>query len=222
MGPRGSHAEKLPAEGPARVGALHRVHGVANNPAVRRAVFVLRYPLGVLAVFLVALWSKPEWFFIGMAVSLFGQVIQVWSFASLSKQKVLAARGPYALVRNPMYLGRYFLMLGGVLLTDSALLAVVFTVVYYFYVVNRVAREEAVLAGIFGEAYAEYCARVNRFLPTLRRAEYGAVWFFNWPLFFTNHAHWHVLGTPAVYALLYCFTFLLKIGTEPHFHIEWL
>lgn len=208
MSPRGLHVDELPAVGAVRVGPLYHLHSVASNPALRRAVFALRYPLGILALILIAIWARPEMFFIGMTVSLLGEAIQVWSFASLAKQRELAMRGPYALVRNPMYLGRYLVFLGGALLTGSVLLAVGFTVVYYFYVVNRVAREEAVLAGIFGEAYEEYCTRVHRFLPALHRADLRAVWFFKWKLFLTNHAHWHVLGTPVAYAVLYYFTFV--------------
>jgi len=49
-------------------------------------------------------------------VSVLGEAIQLWSFASLVKNEQLTARGPYVLVRNPMYLGRFFLILGIALL----------------------------------------------------------------------------------------------------------
>jgi len=42
---------------------------------------------------------------------------------------------------------------------------VVYTVIYYFYMVNRVKREEAHLRAVLGAPYAEYCAAVRRFLP---------------------------------------------------------
>ena len=47
---------------------------------------------------------------------MFGQLIQTWCFASLVKNWQLTERGPYLMCRNPMYIGRYFLILGFVLL----------------------------------------------------------------------------------------------------------
>lgn len=179
------------------------VHRTFNNPKLRNVMKVLRYPLAVLAVAAIVHWDKPQWFFIGFGISMFGQAIQIWSFASLSKQKVLACRGPYCLVRNPMYVGRYFLLLGGVLLTTNLPLAAVFTVCYYFYVINRVAREEELLSGIFGEDYTRYCAQVNRFWPSLRTIDINNVCFFSWRLFWANNAHWNVLGVLVAYALIY-------------------
>ena len=68
-------------------------------------------------------------------------------------------------VRNPMYLGRYFILLGGIMLLGHWWLLVLFTVVYYFYMVNRVKREEEYLRGPLGAPYEDYLRTVNRFLP---------------------------------------------------------
>ena len=56
---------------------------------------------------------------------MFGEAIQLWCFASLDKGRTLAFNGPYALVRNPMYLGRYFILLGGLMLLGNAWLLLV-------------------------------------------------------------------------------------------------
>ena len=63
--------------------------------------------------------------------------------------------------------------------------------------VNRVKREEAVLAPIFGERYANYCAEVRRFWPRLAPYERNPVAYFRWSLFLENNAHWNLLAVLA-------------------------
>ena len=143
------------------------VHGLFNHPTLLRWLVRLRVPLFVALGVALIWYARRDWFFAALAVSTFGEAIQLWCFASLQKNQVLAANGPYALVRNPMYLGRYFLLLGMLMLLSNVWLLAAYTIVYYFYVVNRVRREEALLAPTFGEAYARYCSQVPRFLPRL-------------------------------------------------------
>jgi protein-S-isoprenylcysteine O-methyltransferase Ste14 len=145
-----------------------------------------------------------------LAVSLFGEAIQLWCFASLQKNEVLAANGPYAMVRNPMYLGRYFLLLGMLMLPGNAWMPWVFTVVYYFYMVNRVRREEALLAPTFGDAYARYCAAVPRFLPRLTPHPGGRIAYFDWGTFVRNHGLRNLAQVAAFYALAGYFAFLAR------------
>ena len=80
----------------------------------------------------------------------------------------LVQTGFYAHSRNPMYVGNYLILLGFVLLYGSLWVYVIalpfFTLVYYAIVKN----EEGYLKEKFGREYAEYAARVNRFIPNLR------------------------------------------------------
>ena len=59
---------------------------------------------------IVAYFMKPQWWLAAFLVSMFGELIQLWAFASLIKNKELAVRGPYVVTRNPMYLGRFFVI----------------------------------------------------------------------------------------------------------------
>jgi hypothetical protein len=80
----------------------------------------------------------------------------------------MVTAGPYALVRNPMYLGTVtgvlaFAGMSGlwpVVLADGFIVGVVYA--------GAVAYEEAFLAGQFGESYRRYRQAVPRFLPALR------------------------------------------------------
>jgi protein-S-isoprenylcysteine O-methyltransferase Ste14 len=184
------------------------IHRLFNHPALRHWLVRLRIPLFVAAGILLAWNAQREWFLPALAVSALGEAIQLWCFASLQKNEMLAANGPYALVRNPMYLGRYFLLAGMLLLLGNFWVLAAFTVLYYLYMVNRVRREEMHLAPIFGEAYARYCAAVPRFLPRLTAHAGGRIGFFDWGTFARNHGPRNLLEAAAFYALAYYFAFV--------------
>ena len=181
-----------------------------NHPGIRRALVRLRVPLFIALGAALIWFAKRDWFWPGLAVSVFGEAIQLWCFATLHKKKELAANGPYAIVRNPMYLGRYFLILGALMLPGIPWLLPVYTVLYYFYMRNRVKREEETLRGIFGEEYAEYCTQVSRFLPSLRPFRGNPVLTFRWELLLRNNGHWNFLATAAFYGIAWAATFLRR------------
>ena len=131
-----------------------------------------------------------------------GEAIQWWCFACLEKEKVLTIRGPYQLCRNPMYLGRYLLILGFIVATGLVWLCVIYTVVYYFYMVNRVKREEPVLENIFGQPYRDYCRDVNRFMPGTKRLD-SQFFFFDWKIMLSNNGHWNFLSVIVGYGYIY-------------------
>lgn len=195
-------------------GFVERIHAIFNHPGLRKFWCKIRYPFGaaVLAALAWLFWKRwlriePVWFWIGFGVSMLGEFIQLWCFASLKKEKVLACRGPYVLVRNPMYLGRYFIVLGVFLLLGKpGLWAVVpYSLFYWFYMYNRVRREEAKLIGIFGADYEAYCRNVNRFLPSPRGGNFRNVFFWRWELLAGNHGWLNAVGLLAAYAVLYLF-----------------
>ncbi len=87
--------------------------------------------------------------------------------AQLYADHRLVTNGPFAIVRHPMYLGLIAAALGSLLLYQT------WTVLAYAllapFVLRRAHREEQTLAAEFGEEWQEYCNRVPRFFPHLRR-----------------------------------------------------
>jgi protein-S-isoprenylcysteine O-methyltransferase Ste14 len=180
---------------------LSTVHRLFGNARLRSLFLKLRVPLGILAGIGILALLKREWFFAGLAVSVFGTLSQLWCFACIKTSKVLAHNGPYVFVRNPMYLARFFLVLGLVLMTGNPWIIVTLVVVYYFYMVNRVKREEAKLAEVFGEPYREYCRTVPRFIPSARRASSGRILFASMECFQRNHGSVNLVVMLVVYAV---------------------
>jgi protein-S-isoprenylcysteine O-methyltransferase Ste14 len=180
---------------------LTSIRSFFNNPGVRRTYVRLRVPLAIIAIAAVFPFLRRDWLLAGFVVSMFGEFIQLWSFASLDKNSDLAIRGPYAMVRNPMYLGRYFILLGFLMLLGVWWILVAYTVVYWFYMDTRVEREEAHLRPIFGPRYDEYCARVRRFIPGAPLPGQPLA-YWNWTLFRQNNAAMNLLGTLVVWAVV--------------------
>jgi protein-S-isoprenylcysteine O-methyltransferase Ste14 len=188
--------------------AVNRIHEIFNNKRFRYVLLKSRYPISLIAVIILILNINPAWFAVGCIVAFFGELIQLWCFASLDKNKMLAVKGPYMLMRNPMYIGRFFLLLGVLLLAGNGWIVFIFIVVYYFYMVNRVKREEAKLQPLFGESYRKYCQKVNRFVPSLKAVDWGSLFFFRWNLLLKNNGHWNFIAMLVCFFIFYFVTFI--------------
>jgi protein-S-isoprenylcysteine O-methyltransferase Ste14 len=105
-----------------------------------------------------------------------GAWLRVWGAASLGYSTVhqgqmqggrLVAAGPYRYVRNPLYLGGWFMFLAMALLMppSGALVAMVLITVHFL---RLILGEEAFLSAKLGEPYREYLAQVPRLMTSLR------------------------------------------------------
>ena len=71
------------------------------------AVAKLRVPGGFLMVAAFLWLSAPTWtsLALGLPVSVLGLALRAWAAGHLEKNRTLAESGPYAYVRNPLYIG---------------------------------------------------------------------------------------------------------------------
>lgn len=81
----------------------------------------------------------------------------------------LIVSGPFAHVRNPLYVGNMLMYVGVGIMSFAAFPylqvgALLFFALQYHLIVNG---EEAYLRETFGQAYTEYCKNVPRFFPRL-------------------------------------------------------
>lgn len=186
---------------------LEPVHRVFNNKAARRLLTKLRAPLAIVGAGAACALANPEWLLTALVISAVGALLQLWCFSAIAKQRELAVDGPYKFMRNPMYIARFILILGFVAVLGRPWLVPLYAVVYYFYAVNRVAREERKLIRVFGDAYADYSLKVHRFLPTSSYPG-GRLLYGRMDLLLQNHGHWNVLGVAAFYAICYAVAFV--------------
>lgn len=183
------------------------IDDVFNNFTLRKTLLALRLPivLGLVAALLLSI--DPHWFWPGLVVSLAGMVLQLWVFGCIRTREVLAVNGPYMFVRNPMYIARFLLILGLVLMTGIPWLLLVYVPVYYFYMTNRVEREEPVLHEAFGGEYLSYCKHVPRFLPRLKPYSQGRFWYFSMENFQRQHGAMNLLVFVVLYIACYVAAF---------------
>ena len=151
-----------------------------------RAVTYATLFIGLVLVFLPAqllpsaAFARPETIgapqVLGMLVAVGGGAIAlgcILSFAIVGRgtpapfdpPRRLVVRGPYAVVRNPMYIGAGLALVGASLVYQSLALlgyAAAFLAVTHLFVVMY---EEPTLQRTFGADYATYCRRVGRWWP---------------------------------------------------------
>ena len=110
-------------------------------------------------------------------VSLLGLAIRVNAVAYSGKHtsgrntdqgqvaEMLNTRGLYSIIRNPLYVGNYFMWLGIAMLTCSLWFIGVFTLIFWIYYERIVFAEEAFLREKFGDAYLQWAAKTPIFIP---------------------------------------------------------
>jgi protein-S-isoprenylcysteine O-methyltransferase Ste14 len=124
-----------------------------------------RIALAWLYVILLIWFAReyPTW--PGIALCFAGASIRYWASGYLRKDTRPAVGGPYAWVRNPLYLGTYLMALGTAWAIEAWWLlgssTVIFALIYHFIILD----EETKLRTIFGAPYLRWCELVPRFFP---------------------------------------------------------
>ena len=128
----------------------------------------LRVPFGFVLVAAFVWLSAPTEFSlaIGLPVCIAGLALRAWAAGHLHKNLTLADSGPYAHVRNPLYLGTATVAAGFVIASRRWELGVLFGAVFLFVYLPVVELEEQHLRSLF-PAYEDYARRVPKLLPRL-------------------------------------------------------
>jgi protein-S-isoprenylcysteine O-methyltransferase Ste14 len=133
------------------------------------AVAKLRVPSGFLLVAVFAWFSRPtaRSLAVGLPISVAGLALRAWAAGCLAKNRELATGGPYAYVRNPLYIGTLLVAAGLVAAARSVWLGLLFAAVFAFIYLPVIQLEEQHLRRLFPE-YAIYAERVPALLPRVR------------------------------------------------------
>lgn len=102
---------------------------------------------------------------VGLGAIGFGVALRSWAAGILHKNKQLTLSGPYEVIRHPLYVGSFLMMIGFCLLVDDwENIWIVIGPVLGFYILSTL-REERSLAERFGHEWHSYARSVPRFLP---------------------------------------------------------
>jgi protein-S-isoprenylcysteine O-methyltransferase Ste14 len=113
----------------------------------------------------------------GGAVTAFGEAVRLWGvyhIGAISRTRSdrlgpLVTTGPFAYVRNPLYVGNLALWMGFALTARLVWLAPIVLIVLGGEYHAIVRWEERLLASRLGEAYREYVREVPRWIPAVNR-----------------------------------------------------
>jgi protein-S-isoprenylcysteine O-methyltransferase Ste14 len=122
--------------------------------------------------------AAPAAILLGTLLAAIGAVLRVWGAAYLGygtvhhqqmRAGLVMADGPYRYMRNPLYVGGWFMMaaMGFLMPPTGALFS---TALFTAFMLKTILSEEAFLAAHLGEPYREYLVAVPRLFPRLRGA----------------------------------------------------
>lgn len=161
----------------------------------------LRVASGFVLVLAFAWFSRPDLrsLALGLPVSLAGLLLRGWATGHLRKNITLAEGGPYAYVRNPLYLGTLLVAVGLVIASQRWLLAALFGGVFVLVYLPVIELEEQHLAKLFPN-FRAYAERSPMLWPTLRPVKSSAR--FEWSQYVRNQEYQALLGFLAGEAFL--------------------
>lgn len=124
----------------------------------------------------------------GVVLVALGEAIRLWGvrhIGAISRTRSdrlgpLVASGPFALVRNPLYVGNVALWVGFAVSARLPWLAPVFVAILAFEYHAIVRWEERLLEERLGERYHAYVAQVPRWMPRMANRAPSAVPAFSW------------------------------------------
>ena len=169
----------------------------------------IRVPLGfvVAALYVFELLRRPP-DPLAIAWSLALVVPGVWlrGYASgyVKKNQELTTTGPYAHVRNPLYLGSILIAAGFAVALESWAVGVALAAMFVAIYVPVIASEERFLRSTF-PGFEDYCRRVPRLLPRLSPARMPGQdreGRFFLPLYLKHREYNALLGAALLYAAL--------------------
>lgn len=162
----------------------------------------IRVPLGFLFAAFYLWRARPSWTSLaaGVAVAGIGLAIRALASGQVKKDRELTMTGPYAFVRNPLYLGSILLGVGFAMAARDLWIGVVLVFYFVLVYIPVIRGEQNYLRSTF-PGYAEYTRQVPSLVPR-------TLWFagvtngFSRELYFRHREYNSLLGAAAVTAVL--------------------
>ncbi len=135
----------------------------------------------------------------GFPIAVLGLALRAWAAGHLRKNERLTMTGPYAFVRNPLYIGTLLTAIGCTIAAARSDLSLLVGIVFLFVYLPVMEQEEQHLANLFPE-FQEYAARVPQLLPRVPASMPPQG--FSWQVYLINKEQKALYGFLAVYGFL--------------------
>jgi protein-S-isoprenylcysteine O-methyltransferase Ste14 len=150
---------------------------------------------------------------VGLPPILLGEAIRIWACGHLVKTKRLTTTGPYAYVKNPLYLGTILISSGFcILVRNWILLGLVALGFFVYYMPRKKSIEGDRLRKIYGEAYERFESAVPDLLPRVTPYRSGDDTRFNGRLVFDNSEHGTAMSIAVGLILIFLSIWLRREG----------
>lgn len=145
--------------------------------------FAIIYPFGFLVMLFC--WLDAASLRSGVGFIIAGVLLRLWSNGYAIKNDKLTTSGPYAFVRNPLYLGTFLIALGCLMALKSTpsqfewigggLFLLGLALMYR----RTIKLEEGMLLARYKDAYVDYCRHIPAMIPCLIPYTKGEKWGFS-------------------------------------------
>lgn len=128
---------------------------------------IRRIPLLIGAILLIFFAKpNPDGIVVGLILIFLGESIRIWAAGHLQKNETLTMSGPYAYVKNPLYIGSILITAGFCILAYNIYLLAASMFMFCFHYIPYKKRVEGDrLKKIFGSQYEDYDQNVPEYLP---------------------------------------------------------
>ena len=128
---------------------------------------ILRQGIGLLLVAVCAYFAKPgsTLVIIGLAMAVFGQVFRIYAAGFIHKNKQLASTGPYALVRHPLYLGNFLILVGFALAANNLYVWIGVALFFLIWYPAAISYEDNKLEEIFQDEWRAWSKNIRAIIP---------------------------------------------------------
>ena len=152
---------------------------MTNRPdasRIGRVLFRLRSLTPIPFILVLILFSRPAPLptVLGSLLIVLGEWLRIWAVGyaggstrtrTLGAARDLVTAGPYAHVRNPLYLGNFVLSIGVCVFANVYWMIAVLVIGFLIQYTPIIHSEETYLLKLCGDRYRAYCATVPRLIP---------------------------------------------------------
>ena len=107
---------------------------------------------------------------LGFTLILIGGFGRLWSslYIEGNKNRKLICEGPYSMMRNPLYVFSFILLVGYCCAIQSILIAGIFLFIFTIIYTPTIYNEEKILLSCHSDIYSDYFKATPRFLPKIK------------------------------------------------------
>ena len=174
----------------------------------KRRVHIARLTLWPLIIYLFAyervsiLSIDHTQYQLGLLSLVVGVITRSISAGTLHKNQQLNMEGIYAIVRNPLYVGSFFILLGINLIIHHPLVWAASIIIFSLTYIPTILGEENTLKKIFPDQWGQFEASVPRFIPNILRIFELRKTSWDFKQWYKNHEHYTVITATLVVIIL--------------------